>query len=182
MRRFSCARGYTLIEAMLVVAIVATVASLGAAAFKKTIDFYLGASARSEIQRDARTSLDLIDNFLRQAQSSTVCIDSPGGACSCMSGVSSTGGYWSRVCFSTIDGRKIRFYQNGAKLMVASQAPGAANYDTTMLSGNLAYLAFAFSNTQNTTLMDVSLTTQKQIQLGLKKALALSIQKVRIMN
>lgn len=158
-------RGYTLTELLLVVAIVGMISSIGPLLLNNLQNFYLMTTARNEIQRDARVALDTINRYLRQAQYATVTIDTPG-----------SGGPYSRVRFRHVDGRYVEFRQNGSQLV---QVVGANN---SVISRNLTYIAFTYPKTDDPTIVSVSITMGKNIQLGRRKVLELTIQKVRIMN
>lgn len=157
--------GYTLTELMLTVAVLGILFGIGPTLLVNLNNFFLMTTARNEIQRDARQSLDLINRFLRQAKYRTVRIDTPGG-----------GGVYSRIFFEMADGRTIQFYQSGNKLI---QQMGS---NATTISSNLAYIAFTFPRTDDPTIVSVSITMNKSIQLGRRKVLELTIQKVRVMN
>ncbi|HVE12279.1 MAG TPA: prepilin-type N-terminal cleavage/methylation domain-containing protein [Elusimicrobiota bacterium] len=159
------ARGYTLAELAVTVAILGILASVGPTLLTKTQDFFLLSTARTEIERDARASLEVMNRLLRQAVASSVTIDTPANQ-----------GPNSRVQFTHMDGRNISFYQSGTNLM---QKVGS---NTTTISKNLAYIAFSYPRTDDTSIISVSITMSKNIQLGRRKVLELTVQKVRIMN
>lgn len=157
--------GYTLTELLLVVAILGIVSSIGPLLLNNLQNFYLMTTARNEIQRDARVALDTINRYLRQAKYTTVTIDTPG-----------SGGPYSRVRFSHVDGRYVEFRQEGNNLI------HMVNTNRSVLSRNLYYIAFTYPKTDDPTIVSVSITMGKNIQLGRRKVLELTIQKVRIMN
>lgn len=158
-------RGYTLVEMMMVVAIVGILASVGPTLLIGIQNFFLMTSARFEVQRDARATLDTVNRYLRQAVASTVVIDTPGGQ-----------GPYSRVRFTHVDGRYMEFRQNGKELV---QVINATN---SVVTKNLVYIAFTYPRTDDPSIISVSITMGKNIQLGRRKVLELTIQKVRIMN
>lgn len=164
MRKPGGRRGYTLTEMMLVVAILGAVSTVGPLMLTQMQNFYLMTSARNDIQRDARASLDVMNRFLRQAKQATILIDTD------------TGGPYSRIRFRHVDGRYMEFHQTGKKLV---QTIGAT---TTTISDNLLYIAFTFPRTDDPSIVSISLTMGKSIQLGRRKVLELTIQKVRVMN
>ena len=159
------AAGYTMTEMMLVVAIIGILATIGPTLLINIQNFFFMTSARYEIQRDARVALDTVNRYLRQAISGTVIIDTPDGQ-----------GPFSRIRFRHVDGRNIEFHQNGKQLV---QVVGGLN---SVVSGNLIYIAFTYPRTDDPTIVSVSITMGKAIQLGRRKVLELTIQKVRIMN
>ena len=158
-------RGYTLVELLLVVAIVGAVSSVGPLLLTQLQNFYLMTTARSEIERDARNSLDLMNRMLRQGVDGTIVIDTPSGQ-----------GPYSRIRFKHVDGRYIEFRQSGSNLISVIESA------TSTISGNLVYIAFTVPRTDNPTIISVSMTMGKAIQLGRRKVLELTIQQVRVMN
>jgi len=158
-------RGYTLVEVMLVVAIMGTLASVGPRMLIQLQNFYMLTTARGEIQRDARASLDIINRFLRQAKSRTIHIDSPSGQ-----------GPYSRIRFVHYDDRYISFEQQGSDLIQTIDG------NSTTIATNLVYIAFTFPRSDHPKLVSVSITMGKTIYLGQQKELELTIQKIRVMN
>jgi len=159
------AAGYTMVELMMVVAILGLIASIGPMLLTQLQNFFLLTTARNEIQRDARGSLDTMNRYLRQARMGTMVIDTPAGQ-----------GPYSRVRFRHIDGRYMEFHQNGKELV---QVIDNAN---SVISRNLVYIAFTFPRTDDPSILSVSMTMGKSIQLGRRKVLELTIQKIRVMN
>lgn len=157
--------GYTLTEAMLTVAIVGVLAMVAVPLLVNTTNFWRQTTARNDIERDVRVSLDVINRMVRQAQKSTVTVDQVSGQPP-----------FSRITFTTIDGRIISFYQTGSILY---QKFGDS---ISVLSRNVGFIAFSYPRTDDTTIISVALTAQAATYRGGSKALQLSIQKVRVMN
>lgn len=157
--------GYTLTEMLMVVAIVGIISSVGPLLLTNLQNFYLMTTARADIQRDARVALDTINRALRQAQYDTVTIDTP-----------SSQGPYSRIRFKHVDGRYMEFRQDGNQLVQVS------SITTSVVSKNLVYIAFTYPRTDDPTIISVSMTMGKSIQLGRRKVLELTIQKIRVMN
>jgi len=157
-------RGYTLTEMLMVVAIIGILATVGPRMLLQMQNFFLMTSARYEIQRDARTTLDTVNRYLRQAVARTVIIDT------------NSQGLFSRIRFRHVDGRYMEFRQNGSQLI---QVIGTTQ---SIVSGNLLYIAFTYPHTDDISIISVAITMGKSIQLGRRKVLELTIQKIRVMN
>lgn len=158
-------RGYSLVELMMVVTIMGIIGMVGPQLMIQMQNFYMQTTARGEIQRDARATVDVINRMIRQGKYRTIIIDSPANQ-----------GPFSRIRFVHIDGRNVEFSQSGAKLV--QKVDGT----TTVLSRNLMYLAFTFPRSDYPRLVSVSITMQKATYKGQKKALELTVQKIRVMN
>jgi prepilin-type N-terminal cleavage/methylation domain-containing protein len=158
-------RGYTMTEMMMVVAIVGILASVGPTLLIGMQNFFLMTSARYEVQRDARATLDTVNRYLRQAVASTMVIDTPASQ-----------GPYSRIRFKHVDGRYMEFRQSGNELIQV------IDNRTSTITKNLAYIAFTFPRTDDPSIVSVSITMSKNIQLGRRKVLELTIQKIRVMN
>jgi prepilin-type N-terminal cleavage/methylation domain-containing protein len=159
-------KGYTLSELMIVVAILGILSTVGPLLLLNLQNFYLMTTARSEVQRDARVALDNINRFLRQGVCGTITIDTP----------PSGGGPYSRIRFRHVDGRYMEFRQEG------NQFVRVIGNTTSILSRNLIYVAFSYPRSDDPSIVSVSMTMGRNIQLGKRKVLELTIQKVRVMN
>lgn len=158
-------RGHTLTEMMITVAILGGVASVAAPLLVQMTNFWRQTSARNAIQRDVRVSLDTFNRLTRQAKAGTVVISrNPGQPPD------------SKISFTNIQNQNVSFYQSGNKLYVS--IAGSAS----VLSSNIAYIAFTYPKTDDTSLISVAVTTESKTYLGGVRALQLSIQKVRVMN
>ena len=158
-------KGFTLTELMLTVAILGIVGGMAAPLMMQMTNFWRLTTARNTIQRDVRGTLDIINRFARQAQSATLVIDAASGQPPC-----------SRVTFTSIQGNAVSLYQSGKNLYMSLDGR------VTRLTENLAYISFTYPRSDDVTLLSVSITIQAPTYLGGRKALQLSIQKVRIMN
>lgn len=162
-------KGYTVTELMLTVAILGILGSVAAPLLRNMTNFWRQTSARSDIQRDVRKSLDLINRFLRQARQGTVQIDQLSGQPP-----------YSRITFQTIQTQNLVFWQEGNELKMTLSSGTATS--TSVLSDKVGYIAFTYPRTDDISIVSVAITMQASTYLGAKKALQLSIEKVRVMN
>lgn len=162
-------RGYTLLEMLMTVAILGVVSATAAPLLVQMTNFWRLTTARFSIQRDVRVSIDTINRFTRQGLSNSVVIDRAAGQPP-----------FSRITFNYYgpsgDTQPISFYQSGNKLLMLN------NGKETMLSSNLGYIGFTYPRSDDVSIISVAMTMQSPTYRGGKKALQLSIQKVRIMN
>ncbi|OGF55360.1 MAG: hypothetical protein A2452_02655 [Candidatus Firestonebacteria bacterium RIFOXYC2_FULL_39_67] len=158
-------KGYTLVEVMMVVAVMGIVLSGTFGLLINFTRFWRVSQAKLDIQRDARRSLSLMNKKLRQAQQSTISIDQGTGAPP-----------WSRISFTDNNGVAISYYQSGDRLYqnVSGQLM--------ILGENLKTLRFSYPNTDDGTLLGVSVCFEKATYEGGSKSLQMSIEKVRVMN
>lgn len=155
--------GYTLIESLVVVAIVGTVMTTGAVVIQKTLQAQASADALTSVQAGAFTSFDLASRLLRQASASSVVIDRYDASCP----------PWSRITFTIPSTNKtIRLYQKGQELYL----------DNIRLFGNLRSVTFAFPATTEGNVLTVSFTFEKSVGLNRSKVIQLYIQNVKIQN
>ena len=84
--------------------------------------------------------------------------------------------FYSKITFTKEQGDVLVFQQEGVNLY---QIIGGASRP---LSRNLKYLAFTFPRSDDMGIISVSLTLEKNIFQGRKKALHMASEKVRIMN
>lgn len=163
--RGAAKKGYTLIEMMIVVGIIGVVFSSAYPLMRQMTNFWRLTTARNNIQRDVRVSLDTINRFSRQAVASTVVLDQAAGQPP-----------YSRCTFTSVQGKTVSFYQSGNRLFMSMDGKD------TILSSNLAYIAFTYPRSDDISILSVAVTMQSPTYMGGKKALQLSIQKVRVMN
>ncbi|MBI5625085.1 MAG: prepilin-type N-terminal cleavage/methylation domain-containing protein [Elusimicrobia bacterium] len=161
-------RGYSLTEVMMVVAILGILAAAAAPILIQMTNFWRVTTARNEIERDVRIAIETMNRWLRQAQKNTVIIDQVANQPP-----------FSRITFNPEKGGTVQFYQENTKLMMKVSSAAVV---TTMLSNRLGYLSFTYPKTYEPDIISVAITMQAPTYLQRRKALQLSIQKVRIMN
>lgn len=158
-------RGFTLTEAMLVVAILGIMASIAPTLLMEVNRFYVLSQVRANLQGQARSIMYVVTRELRQAQSATISIDQAAHQ-----------PYYSRITFTKQQGTTMQFYQSGGTLI---QKVGT-NVNT--LTTHLVYLAFSFPQSDNMGIISVSLTLQQSIYQGQVKALHMASQQVMVMD
>ena len=157
--------GFTLIEAMMVVAIIGVLALVGPRLFTGMYQFFSQSSARTEIQRDLRVALDQMNRTIRQASAATVNVSQDTGQLP-----------YSKISFTTVDGTAVSYKQSGRKLIQVSGTSQKTLVD------NVEYLAFTYPQTDINTVVSISFTLQKKTFSGRSTALQMAITKVRVMN
>jgi len=158
--------GYTLTEAMLVVAILGIVVSGGAQLLIQVQRYFMLTKTRTALQQQARAAMYVITRELRQAQNATITVDQAAGQ-----------PFYSRITFNKInDSTAMQFYQSGGNLI---QKRGN---NVTTLSTNLIYLAFSLPRSDSLAIISVDLTLQQAIFQGQIKALHMASEKVQVMN
>jgi prepilin-type N-terminal cleavage/methylation domain-containing protein len=158
-------RGYTLLEAMLVVSILGVVAAMGASLFTRMYQFFNQSDARTEVQRELRVILDDMDRDLRRASAASIQVTEAAGQPP-----------YSKITFATADGHTVTYTQSGHTLTQKVDA------NTTVLTKNLQYIAFSYPQTDINTVVSISVTLRKATYSGRSTALQMAISKVRVMN
>ncbi len=166
--RASSQRGHTLSEALITVAILGILAAVLAPIMVNITNFWRQTTARSDIQRDVRVSLETMNRYLRQGRANTVIIDQVTGQPP-----------FSRISFQTDKEQQLTFWQNGNLFMMEITS---GTTTTSQLSSRLGFLAFTYPRSDDDSIVSVAITMEAPTYLGGKKALQLSIAKVRIMN
>lgn len=163
--------GHTLMELMVVVAIMGVLVLSAPQVFTRVYQFVRLITARAEIQKNAREMLSNINRELRQSVSSSIVIDQLSGQPP-----------HSRITFEYYrpDGSTelISYYQRGRKLYQARQGSSEGR----LMADNLRYLAFSYPRTDDATIISLSVTFEKETYEGGAKALQMAVEKVRIMN
>ena len=158
--------GFSLLEAMITVAIVGTLISVGAGITIEANRYFMLSNAKVQLQEEGRSILYVITRNLRQAQSSTITL----------SRYSSSQPYYSQISFTTSQGTTMSFFQNGNLLEMQS------GNMTKVLSKDLIYLAFTFPRSDDMNIISVSVTFQSGIYQGGSKALHMASEEVEVMN
>ncbi len=163
--------GYSLVEVMMTVAILGIISSIGARIMVQANRAFMLSRTRADLLRQSRASMYVITRELRQAKSNTIVIDR----------ASATQPFYSRITFTTIDGRTMSFQQNGLNLLlVPSNCLVTACQK--VLANDLLYLAITFPASDDMTIVSVSMTLQENIYQGRTKSLHMASEQVQVMN
>lgn len=157
--------GYSLTEAMLVVAIIGAIATVGPALFTQVFMFYTQNTARVEVQRDLRVAMSNLERTLRQASAATVNVSQDSGQPP-----------YSKITFATVDGSSVTYKQSGKNLIQT------VNGKSTTLTKSVQYVAFTYPQTDVNSVLSISMTLQKATYSGRTTALQMAVTKVRVMN
>jgi prepilin-type N-terminal cleavage/methylation domain-containing protein len=163
--------GYSLVEVMMVVAILGIISSVGAGILLQANRYFIFTKTRGDLQREARAAMYVVTRELRQAQSNSIVIDR----------LANNQPFFSRITFSKFGGSTVSFAQNGKQLLMM-----VGNCHTTScgrpLADNLLYLAITFPRSDDMTIVSVSMTLQQNIYQSKTKALHMTSEKVQVMN
>ncbi|MCX5784496.1 MAG: prepilin-type N-terminal cleavage/methylation domain-containing protein [Elusimicrobia bacterium] len=159
-------RGVTLTEMMIVVAIVSAVFAIAAPMFLQINRTFIMNRTRIELQQEARAVMYVVTRTLRQAQSDTISIDR----------VNTSQPFYSKITFTKQQGTTLVFQQEGVYLYQVFGTGKRA------LSKNLKYLEFSLTRSDDMGIISVSLTLEKNMFEGRKKAFHMASEKVRVMN
>jgi len=170
MRTVNSRRGFTLMEMMIVVAIMGVLVVAAPKTFTRVYQFVQLMTARVEIQKNARGALANINRDQRQALADSIVIDSVSGQPP-----------HSRITvtkYNSAGGTEtMSYYQQGNQLF---QARGGVTGK--MIANNLRYIASTYPRTDDDTILSISITFEKATYEGGTKALQMAVEKVRIMN
>jgi prepilin-type N-terminal cleavage/methylation domain-containing protein len=175
MKGLSIKRGYTLMEMMLVVAIMGVLILAAPRTFIKTYQFVQLLTARVEIQKNARGALANINRDLRQALGDTIEVDELAGQPP-----------HSRIKFKKYNSSGgqawVFYYQQGTQLYQAAGDADGNILAGKLIANNLRYIAFTYPRTDDDGIISISITFEKATYEGGTKALQMAVEKVRIMN
>jgi len=155
---------------MMVVAIVGIVSVVVGSILVQVTRFYRQTTARSEIQRNARAALDVMQRGISEAKGRTIIIDRLNG----------DQPHYSRITFTSVEGPIISFYQEGTKLKHTVLSGGATKQ--IQLADNLRLMTISYPQSDNAQLLSLGLAFEKTTYEGGAKSLQMSLEKVRIQN
>lgn len=158
--------GYTLVELLIVSAILALILSMGSTLLVRINTFMRVSVGKIETQRDVRNVMTLITQEIRRAKASQITL-SRGDA---------TQPPYSKITFQNYLGETVSIWQSGRTLSLLK------NGSTGILSKNLRSLIFSFPSTDDMPLLTILLTIEKSDGSGRTQSLQLGGETVRILN
>jgi hypothetical protein len=155
---------------MITVALIGILLSVGPNLLLNMVRYFRLQMARGQVQSHARTSLELVTRYLRQASASTVVISQRDNQPP-----------YSWMTFNIDKGSgealgQHGFFQEGTNLYYMH------DNSTSTIADNLRYIAFTYPRTDDDDIISISMTFEEETYAGYKKALQLSTEKVRVMN
>lgn len=105
--------GYTLVELMVVSALIAVLVSMGSSLLLKMNTFFHVSMAKIETQRDLRNPMDLLTREIRQAKAAQVSL----------SRETASQPPYSKISFQNIQGSSVLFWQQGRALYMKKKWP-----------------------------------------------------------
>ena len=169
MRKRKARAGYTLMELIIAVAIMGIVLLGAPELFTRIFQFIRLSIATAEIQKSARSALSNMNRDIRQARASSVTVDQISGQPP-----------YSRITFTKMrDGGSdvLSYFQRGNRLYLSvNGAEGKLAADT------LRQVYFSYPRSDDSSIISVSITFEKETYEGGSKALQMAVEKVRIMN
>lgn len=165
-------KGFTLTEILLVVTLAGILALMAAPLVKNVIKSLRVTQTKTELQTEARTAMSAMTRNLRAGIASTVSIGR----------LNADQLQCSKIEFVKIaktEGTQnilMKYYQDGPRLYEV------VNGSTRTLTENLRFVSFIFPKTDDTSLLAISLTLEKQDYLGQHTSRVPLSDKVQIMN
>lgn len=164
--------GTTLVELMIVVAVIFTISAGVSTIITKVMQLWQSSKVRSDIEREVRTSLEVIEKSLRGAQESTIVIDS----------FSASQPPYSRISFTDVNGRSISFYQLNKRLKLQTAA-GSSTLMTSLRNIMFTYPSTRQSFDEENVIIMVSLSAEGIFFWGGNTRIYhMNLEKIRIMN
>ncbi len=161
--------GVTLVELLINVSIVGAIGTVTAALFLGGFRNWQVSRVKTEIQRDARQSLDLMSRYFRQGLASTVTIRRK---------ANQPAYSWATFTYKDTNNvnHTVDIYQNGRILTI--EFDGVQR----VITRQLRAVGFTYPDFSDPRVISISVTFEGGTFQGGTKAFQLSLEKVRIMN
>jgi type II secretory pathway pseudopilin PulG len=161
-------KGVTLTEMMVGLGIMFIIAGIGSLIYTRAYRQWRQQSIQTEVQQQARISLDNMVRNLQEAKASTVVI-------SYYTGQSPTL-YYSKISFTNVNSDTFEYYQQGSDL---HQKKNGVEYQ---LTRNLKCLYFYYPNSSRKDLVGINVTMEKTAYESTVRTVQLIGKAVQIRN
>lgn len=170
------ARGITLTEVMIVTAIISLIGLVTPKLMQQSSEFFLMNRSRLEMQQDSRMIVSHVTRNLRQAIASTIVISQNAGLPP-----------YSMISFQKRNKSPNANAPEGGDLVRYDLRSGGRFFVTVngvpkLLSSNVQFVAFGFPRMDDMQVISFSLTLQKSIGGGDRKAIHVTSEKIGVMN
>lgn len=169
-RRPSRRGGFTFVEVLVTVAIIAIGFSVLPGLLNQVIRFYYLTVDRIALQRDARNVTEIVVTNLRKAVSTTVRVDQIDAPVPQPP--------YSRITFETVRGSTFTVWQEGRNLYVTDSV---SSPQPRVVTPYLRYLAFTYVGSMDDSVMSVNLCLEKE-SFRKKRIFYVTNDRVRILN
>jgi len=164
-------QGFSFPEVLMTVLILSILAVAGTSLISNVFKMWRLTQARTEAQRDSRTVINLMSQFLKQASAQTVVVDR----------FKSSEPFYSRISFSTVTNDQYKFYQDQQTVKM-QHTPSGGGTSTTLLASNLRYMAFSYPQSVKQNLVNAALCFEVKTYGGAAKNFYMTLQKFEIDN
>lgn len=161
-------KGVTITELMIAVGIILLIAGIASLIYVRGYRQWRQQSIQTEVQQQARISLDNIVRNLQEAKASTITISYYTGQSPVL--------YYSKITFENVNGDNFEYYQSGIKL---HQKKNGREYQIT---NNIKNLYFYYPDTGRSDLIGISVTIEKAAYEGTLRTVQLIGKAVQIRN
>ncbi len=168
--RFRRSGGFTFVEVLVTLAILAVMVAVLPGLLDKVVRFYYLTMDRLTLQRDARNATEIVVTGLRKAVSTTICVDQVDAPVPQPP--------YSRIRFETVRGSTVTVWQEGRNLYVTDSV---SSPEPRVVTPYLRFLAFSYVGSMDDSVMSVNLSLEKE-SFRRRRIFYVTNDRVRILN